>query len=119
MNNKYNWSQIVTYIFEELFFSQQELGDRFHVSQQTVCNYKLNVRVPRADVKRKLLEILEDHNAEPMLFCKLSSNIINDLQKGEFKELLECYRKLSPMDCRNTDKKTVTRTYILNGVLKI
>ena len=68
MKAKINWSQVVTFILEELFLSQKELAETCNVTQQSISNWKMKVRFPGPYAKRKLVEIIGNSGASMMSF---------------------------------------------------
>lgn len=59
MKKKIDWSKIVIFLLDELFFAQKELAEVCNVTQQSVSNWKNKVRDPSPQAKRKLIEMLD------------------------------------------------------------
>jgi transcriptional regulator with XRE-family HTH domain len=68
MKAKINWSQVVTFILDNLFFSQKELAEHCNVTQQSISNWKMKVRTPGPYAKRKLTEIASNAGASMTSF---------------------------------------------------
>jgi transcriptional regulator with XRE-family HTH domain len=68
MKAKMDWPQAVTFVLDELFFSQKELADKCNVTQQSISNWKQKVRSPGPYAKRKLCEILGNGGARASSF---------------------------------------------------
>ena len=68
MKSTIDWSQMVAFILEELFFSQKELAEHCHVTQQSISNWKMEVRSPGPYAKRKLTEIASNAGIRPSSF---------------------------------------------------
>jgi transcriptional regulator with XRE-family HTH domain len=94
MKAKINWSKLVIYILEDLFFSQKELAELCNVTQQSISNWKMEVRSPGPYAKRKLTEIAENHGIRPSSFRR-SGNTTKDITKdGNLLALIEIYNEL-------------------------
>lgn len=100
MKSKFNWAQLVTYILEELFFSQRELAEHCNVTQQSVSNWKMNVRLPGAFAKRKLSEIANKAGVRIYSFAN-ENDRDEDSPDVTLHELTDIYNEL-PLLTRNT-----------------
>ena len=94
MKVKINWSKLVIYILEDLFFSQKELAELCNVTQQSISNWKMKVRSPGPYAKRKLTEIAENNGIRLSSFRR-TENATKDISKdGNLLALIEIYNEL-------------------------
>jgi transcriptional regulator with XRE-family HTH domain len=101
MKSTVDWSQLVTFILDELFFSQKELAEHCNVTQQSISNWKMKVRSPGPYAKRKLTEIASNGG------IRLSSFKVGYDSSGQtspdvaLQELIEIYNEL-PLQARDS-----------------
>lgn len=101
MKSKIDWSQLVTFILEELFFSQKELSEHCNVTQQSISNWKMKVRSPGPYAKRKLTEIAEKNGIRLASF-KVGFDPSNSKSPDvALQELIDIYDSL-PVQARDT-----------------
>jgi transcriptional regulator with XRE-family HTH domain len=86
----------VTYILEDLFFSQKELAELCNVTQQSISNWKMQVRSPGPYAKRKLTEIAEANGLKLSAFRKYEDPVRDMNKDGALFELIEIYNELPP-----------------------
>ena len=98
MKAKINWSNLVIYILEDLYFSQKELAELCNVTQQSISNWKMQVRSPGPYAKRKLTEIAEANGISLSNFRKIDSSQKEISKDGKLLELIEAYHELSQDD---------------------
>ena len=96
MKSKINWSKLVTYILEDLFFSQKELAELCNVTQQSISNWKMQVRSPGPYAKRKLTEIAEANGLKLSVFRKYEDPVREMNKDSALFELIEIYNELPP-----------------------
>jgi len=96
MKSKMNWSKLVTYILEDLFYSQKELAELCNVTQQSISNWKMRVRSPGPYAKRKLTEIAESNGIRLSVFRKYEDPVREVNKDGVLFELIEIYNELAP-----------------------
>ena len=60
MRSKVDWPKLVSFVLDDLFFSQKELATHCNVTQQSVSNWKTSVRQPGPFAKRKLADIVSN-----------------------------------------------------------
>lgn len=96
MKNKYDWSIVVAYITDEMFFSQRELSEYCNVTQQTISNWKSKVRSPGALAKEKLLEILQNGGVSTEAFRKGYSANYQNTTDITLRELVDLYNNIPP-----------------------
>lgn len=101
MKSKIDWSQLVTFILEELFFSQKELAEHCNVTQQSISNWKMKVRSPGPYAKRKLTEIAENSGIRLSSFKIGYDPATATTPDVALQELIEIYNSL-PLQARDT-----------------
>lgn len=94
MKAKFNWSDMVAFILSELFFGQRELAKHCNVTQQSISNWKQQVRRPGPHAKGKLLEILQNAGVSSGAFRSSYSENIQEISDVALRELVEIYNKL-------------------------
>ena len=94
MKAKINWSKLVVYILEDLFFSQKELAELCNVTQQSISNWKMQVRSPGPYAKRKLTEIAENNGISLSSFRKINTSQKEISKDSKLLELIETYNEL-------------------------
>ena len=101
MKSKIDWSQLVTFILEELFFSQKELAEHCNVTQQSISNWKMKVRSPGPYAKRKLTEIAENSGIRLASFKTGYDANGSKTPDVALQELTEIYHSL-PVQAKDT-----------------
>jgi transcriptional regulator with XRE-family HTH domain len=99
MKAKMDWSQVVTFILDELFFSQKELADKCNVTQQSISNWKQKVRSPGPYPKRRLCEILGNGGARASSFKGGNDPNVKKTPDLALQELIDTYNEL-PLQSR-------------------
>ena len=101
MKHKIHWSEVVTYILNELFLSQKELADICKVTQQSISNWKNNVRNPGPYAKKQLTNILENAGVNIAAYREGFSEEVLKTDDVALKELIDIYFDL-PSEAQNT-----------------
>ena len=101
MKSTIDWSQLVTFILDELFFSQKELAEHCNVTQQSISNWKMKVRSPGPYAKRKLTEIASNAGIRLSSFKVGFDPAVKETVDVGLDELIEIYNEL-PIQARDT-----------------
>lgn len=97
---KIKWNEVVAYIQHELFFSQKDLSVICEVTQQSISNWKQEVRNPGPYAKKQLTRILDKAGVSLDTYRRGYSEHMLESEDVVLQELINIYMSM-PLEERN------------------